>query len=109
MSKAKSQANRIDVVADWLAEGHTLASARRRASAEWKLSNLKAADLVNQAAAALRDRYAAVDRHELVARVLGTLEHTAHQALESGQLNTVVQALALVAKLAALEPQPLRR
>ena len=105
MSKASAQANRITTVADWLSEGHTLLSARRRASTEWKLSPTKAGDLVNQAAGALRDRYAAVDRHELVARVLGTLEHTAHQALESGQLNTVVQALALVAKLAALEPQ----
>jgi len=95
---------RADEVADWLAEGHTLVTARRRAREEWKLSGPRATELVNQGAAALKARYNRIDRHELVARVISTLEHTAHQALEGGQLNTTVQALALVCKIAGLEP-----
>ena len=96
--------DRAETVADWLAEGHTLVSARRRAREEWKLTGPKATALVNEAAATLKNRYDRIDRHELVSRVLATLEHTAQLALESGQLNTTVQALGLLSKIAALEP-----
>lgn len=112
MTKAKRKPaprDRLAEVTDWLAEGHTLVTARQRACAEWRLRPREAFELVDTASEALRERYDRVDRHQLMARVLATLEHTAHLALENGQLNTTVQAMALVAKLAALEPQLPRR
>ena len=92
-------------VADWLAQGVSIHNAEARARQRWNLSRPRAKALVQAGEVLLFERFNEMDRHPMVARVLARLEHITDLGIQRGQLNVSVQALALVAKLAALEPQ----
>ena len=106
---SSKQKNRVPVVAGWLSSGMALDTAISKAGSEWQLKPAAADALVRDSLQMLRDRYFALDRHQVMARVLATLETTAERSLEAGQFGTTVQALALFSKITGLEAQTGKR
>lgn len=101
-SKRKS---RVPVVAGWLSSGMALDTAISKAGSEWKLKPDAADALVREALQMLRDRYFALDRHQVMARVLATLETAAERSMEAGQYGTTVQALNLYTNITGIGVQ----